>query len=251
MTVIVRLTGAQHQAATTAYARRLVDEALARRRNGKPTRPRQGDMRAAVGDRLAEPDREQVRRLERALLPSMSAHEPELADDIAHLLARHEYGLPGAEIARRLHRRRANVLTVLRVDARFTRTGTGRGTRYRLRTRGPEPQGTHQEGARGDEGPESGTDARPTGATAQEPAGARAGTSPSAGIRRCPAGPQEATEQAAAEHEPAESDQDGAEAEPDTASATAEHERPSTNPRTPATRASTSAEPEPALAEKR
>lgn len=58
--------------------------------------------------------------------------EPELADEIASLLALAPRGLSCDELAVRTARRRTAVLAALRSDPRFTRRSAGRGSRWLL-----------------------------------------------------------------------------------------------------------------------
>lgn len=55
----------------------------------------------------------------------------ELTDELAALLQVERSGLPCNELARRLGRRRGDVLKALRWDPRFEQRGTGRGSRWR------------------------------------------------------------------------------------------------------------------------
>jgi hypothetical protein len=55
-----------------------------------------------------------------------------LADDLAGALEREPLGLPCAELAARLHRRRSTLVAALRVDPRFEHEGRTRGSRWRL-----------------------------------------------------------------------------------------------------------------------
>jgi hypothetical protein len=55
-----------------------------------------------------------------------------LADDLRRVLAEESFGLPGRELARRLRRRRADVLAQLQSDPRFKHSGRTRGSRWRL-----------------------------------------------------------------------------------------------------------------------
>jgi hypothetical protein len=56
-----------------------------------------------------------------------------LADDLAAVLAAEPTGLPCVHLVARLHRRRGDVLAVLRADPRFEHSGRARGSRWRLR----------------------------------------------------------------------------------------------------------------------
>ncbi len=58
-----------------------------------------------------------------------------LADELVALLADTPGGLSGHELARRVKRRRADVLAALRVDVRVEHDGRTRGSRWRLRHR--------------------------------------------------------------------------------------------------------------------
>jgi hypothetical protein len=55
-----------------------------------------------------------------------------LADDVARVLASEPLGLPCCDVARRVRRRRGDVLSVLLGDRRFVHDGRGRGSRWRL-----------------------------------------------------------------------------------------------------------------------
>jgi hypothetical protein len=55
-----------------------------------------------------------------------------LARELARALADEPGGLPAAELARRVHRRRADVLRVLRADRRFEQHGSNRATRWHV-----------------------------------------------------------------------------------------------------------------------
>jgi hypothetical protein len=55
-----------------------------------------------------------------------------LGDDVARVLDREPFGLPGREVARRVRRRRCEVVAVLRGDQRFVHDGRGRGSRWHL-----------------------------------------------------------------------------------------------------------------------
>ena len=55
-----------------------------------------------------------------------------LADDLAVILAEEATGLSCDALARRLRRRKSDVLAVLRSDPRFVRSGAGRGSRWRI-----------------------------------------------------------------------------------------------------------------------
>jgi len=59
-----------------------------------------------------------------------------LAPEIAAVLAEEPFGLSCDVLAKRLARRRADVLAALRADTRFEHGGTRRGSRWRL---APEP----------------------------------------------------------------------------------------------------------------
>jgi hypothetical protein len=54
-----------------------------------------------------------------------------LADDLRRVLAEHPYGLPCAELARRVHRRRSDVLATLRTGP-FEHRGRTCGSRWRV-----------------------------------------------------------------------------------------------------------------------
>ena len=56
----------------------------------------------------------------------------ELADDLARVLDGEPLGLSCYELARRVQRRRADVLAELRADPRFEHEGDRRGSRWRL-----------------------------------------------------------------------------------------------------------------------
>lgn len=56
----------------------------------------------------------------------------ELADELAAVLRGKPLGSSCNELARRLGRRRRDVLEALRWDPRFERCGTGRGSRWRI-----------------------------------------------------------------------------------------------------------------------
>jgi hypothetical protein len=58
-----------------------------------------------------------------------------LASDLARLLDGEPFGLSGRELARRVRRRRVDVLAALRVDPRFEHSGRTHGSRWRLRRR--------------------------------------------------------------------------------------------------------------------
>jgi hypothetical protein len=65
-------------------------------------------------------------------------HGDELADELAALLSREPSGLACNELARRLRRRRGDVLDALRWDPRFGRCGGGRGSRWRMTAAMPQ-----------------------------------------------------------------------------------------------------------------
>jgi hypothetical protein len=58
-----------------------------------------------------------------------------LADDLAAVLAATPLGLPCDELAKRFHRRRADVLALLRGDPRFEQHDRARGSRWQLSRR--------------------------------------------------------------------------------------------------------------------
>jgi hypothetical protein len=66
-----------------------------------------------------------------------------IADEIVDVLLAEPLGLSARTIASRVHRRRGDVVTALRSDARFAAVGENRGSRWRVRQR--EPQGTARE----------------------------------------------------------------------------------------------------------
>jgi hypothetical protein len=55
-----------------------------------------------------------------------------LARDLARALADEPGGLPAAELARRVHRRRADVLRVLHADRGFEQRGSNRASRWHV-----------------------------------------------------------------------------------------------------------------------
>lgn len=100
------------------------------------TRRRRGELREALGSALSlDGDGAQAERLRLALLGSTGETEP-LADEVAAVLADEPFGVPLAELARRLRRRQMDLRTSLRFDARFTATGATRGRRWRLVAQG-------------------------------------------------------------------------------------------------------------------
>ena len=92
--------------------------------------------------------------LERWVSPKEAARllglESELGDELAVILEAEPGGLSCAELARRLHRRKADVLDALQTDRRFKRTGRGRGCRFRRRYDSWEPIGTGTQREPGD-----------------------------------------------------------------------------------------------------
>jgi hypothetical protein len=72
-----------------------------------------------------------------------------LAADLARILA-DAPGLPGETLARRVRRRRTDVLATLQADARFVRTGDRRGSRWHLAEEmPPSAHGTDFDGLKG------------------------------------------------------------------------------------------------------
>jgi hypothetical protein len=71
------------------------------------------------------------------------SHDLALADDLAAILGdEHERdGLPCETLARRVHRRTADVLAVLRADSRFACSGTTRNRRWHARVGAREGMG--------------------------------------------------------------------------------------------------------------
>jgi hypothetical protein len=63
---------------------------------------------------------------------ALTARLSPLTDDLVAALAAEPTGVSCDTLAARLHRRRADVLLALRGDPRLARTGTTRGTRWRL-----------------------------------------------------------------------------------------------------------------------
>jgi len=94
-----------------------------RGRREKAVRARRGDLRAALKPDLRTPPRGRARRW---------ASPSPLADDLAAILADEAAGVSCDALARRLRRRKADVLACLRGDPRFVRSGAGRGSRWRL-----------------------------------------------------------------------------------------------------------------------
>jgi hypothetical protein len=80
----------------------------------------------------ARGDRTQIERKRKALLGDQ-APEGDLADELAALLADEPLGFSGPELARRVRRRRQDVVETMRADARFDQVGSGAGRRWRLR----------------------------------------------------------------------------------------------------------------------
>ena len=98
------------------------------------TRPRPGDLRAALAPVLAlRRDRAEIDRLRSGLLgPSVPLLDDDLADAIAAVLAVEPAGVSCDELARRSHRRRMEVRRVLHSDQRFAHRGNRRGSRWQL-----------------------------------------------------------------------------------------------------------------------
>ena len=88
------------------------------------------------------------------------AEDVEIRRAFRALLSRHEDGLSGSTVARELRRSKARVLAALDADPGVERSGTGRGSRYRLTCEeappAREPQGTEQEPMRAPAGPDLG-----------------------------------------------------------------------------------------------
>ncbi|HEY7198508.1 MAG TPA: hypothetical protein VH306_15125 [Gaiellaceae bacterium] len=70
--------------------------------------------------------------------PSGATLDDALADDVARLLADEPTGLSCDAIAKRLRRRRPDVVAALRADDRFVRYGKTHGARWRLAQDAPE-----------------------------------------------------------------------------------------------------------------
>jgi outer membrane protein TolC len=88
------------------------------------------ELREAMQSALAfRGDRAQIERRRRVLLGD--APDSPLADELVAALASEPLGLSLAELASRVRRRKADVLHVLRLDARFEHVGRARGSRWR------------------------------------------------------------------------------------------------------------------------
>lgn len=110
-------------------------------------------MRAALGPVLARRgNRDDIGRLRRVLLgpahadirfgvgppvPPIGVVDDDLAALIANVLTDEPVGTSCDELARRLHRRRIEVLRTLRSDGRFVHRGDRRGSRWRLAVTAP------------------------------------------------------------------------------------------------------------------
>jgi hypothetical protein len=72
----------------------------------------------------------------------VSAKLAPLADNLVALLAAEPTGMPCDRLARRVRRRRHDVLAALHVDVRFEQEGRTHGSRWRLSTAtaGPQPR---------------------------------------------------------------------------------------------------------------
>lgn len=112
------------------------------------SRCRRGDLREALASVFAlRGDAAEVERLRRVLLGPGVA----LADELAASLAEERGGLACDALARRLRRRKADVLDALKSDPRFRHSGEGRGSRWRvpleMGRRGPREQLGLEDGA--------------------------------------------------------------------------------------------------------